>query len=57
MISAKTRSWDEADQKENVERDKRDPVQFECRKIKEREAAREAAPKAKKICGDNLDCL
>lgn len=42
-ISAKTRSWEQAERVAQDERDKRDPVTIELQKIAEREAAKEAA--------------
>ena len=42
-ISAKTRSWEQAERIARAERDKRDPVKVELQKIAEAEAAWEAA--------------
>jgi integrase/recombinase XerD len=42
-VSAKTRSWELAERFAQNERDKRDPVKIELRKIAESEAAKEAA--------------
>ncbi len=46
-ISAKTRSWEQAERVAQSERDKRDPVKIELQKIAEDEAAREAVRQAK----------
>jgi site-specific recombinase XerD len=55
-VSAKTRSWEEAERVAQAERDKRDPVKIELQKIAESEAAKEAAnlPNLKPL-GDALD--
>jgi site-specific recombinase XerD len=42
-VSAKTRSWEEAERFAQVERDKRDPVKIELQKIAESEAVKHAA--------------
>jgi site-specific recombinase XerD len=42
-VSAKTRSWEEAERLAQSERDKRNPVKIELQKIAEAEAAKEAA--------------
>jgi site-specific recombinase XerD len=45
-VSAKTRSWAQAERAAEEERKKRDPVEIKLRKIAEKEAAKEAAEKA-----------
>ena len=42
-VSAKTRSWEQAERLAQDERDKRDPVKIKLQNIAEREAAKEAA--------------
>lgn len=46
-LSAKTRSWEQAERVAQAERDKRDPVKIELQKIAEREAAKKAVEMAK----------
>ncbi len=41
-VSAKTRSWEQAEKVAQAERDKRDPVKIELQKIAEKEAAKDA---------------
>lgn len=41
-MSAKTRSWEQAERAAQAERDKRDPVKIELQKIAEQEAAKVA---------------
>ncbi len=48
-VSAKTRSWEQAERVAQVERDKRDPVKVELQKIAESEAAKEAARQQKTV--------
>jgi hypothetical protein len=48
-MSARTRSWEQAERLARAERDLRDPVQIELRRIKEQEAAKIAAEKAQNI--------
>ena len=43
VVSAKTRSWEQAERLAQAERDKRDPVQIELQKIAEREASKVAS--------------
>jgi site-specific recombinase XerD len=47
-ISAKTRSWEEADRVAQAERDKRDPVKVELRRIALAEASKKAAEREAK---------
>ena len=47
-VSAKTRSWEEAERYAQSERDKRDPVQMKLQKIAEVEAEKKAAEEAAK---------
>jgi site-specific recombinase XerD len=55
-ISAKTRSWEQAERAAQDERDKRDPVKIELQKIAEREAAKEAAEALRHVpFGEALD--
>ena len=49
IISAKTRSWEQAERLAKVEREKRDPAERELRRIRERDAEQEAAKKAKTV--------
>jgi hypothetical protein len=46
-VSAKTRSWEQAERVAQSERDKRDPVKIELQKIAEDQAARAAARQSK----------
>ena len=48
-MSARTRSWEQAERLAQAERDLRDPVQIALRRIKEQEAAKIAAEKAQNI--------
>ncbi len=48
-VSAKTRSWEQAERVAQAERDKRDPVKVELQKIAESEAAKEAASQQKTV--------
>jgi site-specific recombinase XerD len=48
-VSAKTRSWDEAERFAQAERDKRDPVQMQLQKIEEAEMAKAEASAAKLV--------
>src|ERR1700679_4296758 len=45
-VSAKTRSWEEAERVAQTERERRDPIKFEWQKIAESEAHKEAARQA-----------
>jgi hypothetical protein len=47
--SARTRSWEQAERLAQVERDLRDPIEIERRKIKAQEAEKIAVKKAKNI--------
>src|ERR1019366_6024054 len=47
IISAKTRSWEQAERLAKVEREKSDPAERELRRIRERDAEQEAAKKSK----------
>lgn len=49
IISAKTRSWDQAERLARIELAKRDPAEIERRRIHERDAEREAAMMSKNI--------
>jgi site-specific recombinase XerD len=46
-VSAKTRSWEQAERAAQAERDKRNPIKIELLKIAENEAAKEASEAAK----------
>jgi len=48
-VSAKTRSWEQAERFAQAERDKRDPVKRELQKIAEAEAAKKTAVEAKLV--------
>jgi site-specific recombinase XerD len=55
-LSAKTRSWEQAERVAQAERDKRDPVKRELQKIAESEAAKRAAELSRlKPLGDAMD--
>jgi site-specific recombinase XerD len=55
-LSAKTRSWEQAERVAQAERDKRDPVRIELQKIAEREASKAAKDAAQlKPLGEALE--